>query len=172
MSTHYPEQEIMQSTKGWFIFLSLIGALILNLLPLQGIFLTLRPDFVALAILYWSINQPQRVGMSITFGMGLLMDFSNISVLGQHAMAYCVVTYLALAFHRRLRIFNSFQQAPQIGLILIFMQLIVLLTGLLSGVGYPGWSFFLMSMTGMMIWPPICFILGILQQPKNDHNVL
>ena len=172
MSSHYPEQEILQSTKGGVIFLSLIGALILNLLPAQGILLILRPDFVALIVLYWSINQPHRVGISIAFGMGLLMDFSNISVLGQHAMAYCIVTYLTLTFYRRLRIFNSFQQAPQIGFILVFMQLIILFTGLLSGTNFPGWHFFLMSMTGMLIWPLVCFVLGVLQRPRNDPNAL
>ena len=172
MSTNFPEQDVLLPTTGWLIFFSLIFALLLNFLPLQGIFLALRPDFMALTILYWCINQPQRVGMSIAFIMGILIDVSNISILGQHAMAYCVIAYIALTTHRRLRIFNPFQQAPQIALILIFMQLIILLTGLLSGAEFPGWIFFLASATGMLTWPLISFILGILRMPKDDPNTI
>jgi rod shape-determining protein MreD len=76
------------------------------MLPLEGFFLLLRPDFVALTILYWSIYQPQRIGMSIAFGMGLLVDVSNAGILGQHAIAYCVITYFGLILHRRLRYSN------------------------------------------------------------------
>lgn len=172
LSSEYSKQNILSSASGWFIFATFIGALLLNMLPLQGLFLHLRPDFVALTILYWSIYQPQRVGISIAFGMGLLVDVSNAGILGQHAMAYCVITYFGLILHRRLRYFNSLQQSPQIGLILLLMQLIILIAGLVSGYRFPGWYFFLTSLTGMIMWPIITFSLGILQRPKTDSDAL
>ncbi|MCX7184969.1 MAG: rod shape-determining protein MreD, partial [Pseudomonadota bacterium] len=55
------QQEVLAHVRSRFIVLSLTAALLLNLLPLQGVALLLRPDFVALVVLYWSINQPQRV---------------------------------------------------------------------------------------------------------------
>ncbi len=142
------------------------------MLPLQGIFLHLRPDFVALTMLYWSIHQPHRVGMSIAFGMGMLVDVSNAGILGQHTMAYCVITYFGLILHRRLRYFNPLQQSPQIGLILLLMQFIILITGLLAGYRFPGWYFFLASITGMIIWPFVTFSLGILQRPKINPDAI
>ncbi len=172
MSVNFPEQDVLIPATGWFIFFSLVIALLLNLLPLQGISLVLRPDFVALTILYWSINQPQHFGISIAFLMGLLIDVSNASILGQHAMAYCVVAYIAFVLHRRLRIFNPLQQIPQIVLILILMQVIILLTGVIGGADFPGWYFFLASLTGMLTWPLISFILGILRKPKDDPNII
>lgn len=172
LSRNYPEQNILSSANGWYIFATLIGALLLSMLPLQGALLHLRPDFVALTMLYWSIHQPHRVGMSIAFGMGMLVDVSNAGILGQHAMAYCVITYFGLILHRRLRYFNPFQQSPQIGLILLLMQFIILISGLLSGYLFPGWYFFLASITGMMIWPFVTFSLGILQRPKTDPDAL
>ena len=172
MSVNFPEQDALIPATGWFIFFSLIIALLLNLLPLQGIYLLLRPDFVALTILYWSINQPQHLGMSTAFLMGLLIDVSNVSILGQHAMGYCVIAYIASVLHRRLRIFNPLQQVPQIILILILMQIIILLIGVIGGADFPGWHFFLASVTGMLAWPFISFILGILRKPKNDHNII
>jgi len=147
-------------------------ALLLNLLPLQGIVLTLRPDFVALVLLYWSINQPQRVGMSAAFGMGLLMDVANSSMLGQHALAYSVMIFLALLMRRRLRIFGLLEQAPQIGLMLLAAQFITLLTELLNRALFPGWYFFLASITGALLWPLISSLLKIPHNRKYDPNVL
>jgi rod shape-determining protein MreD len=172
VSTDYPDQNTLSPASGWFIFTTLIGALLLTMLPLQGIFLHLRPDFVALTIFYWSIHQPHRVGMSVAFGMGLLVDVSNAGILGQHAMAYCVITYIAVILHRRLRYFNPTQQAPQIGLILLLMQFIILIIGLLSGYRFPGWYFFLATITGMLIWPLITLSLEKLQKLKTDPDEL
>ncbi|MEE8150688.1 MAG: rod shape-determining protein MreD [Nitrosomonadaceae bacterium] len=171
-SINYSEQEILLPAKGWFIILSFMVALLLNLLPLQGIVLTLRPDFVALVLLYWSINQPQRVGMSAAFGMGLLMDVGNSSMLGQHALAYSVMIFLALLMRRRLRIFGLLEQAPQIGLMLLAAQFITLLTELLNRAHFPGWYFFLASITGVLLWPLISSLLKIPHSPKYDPNAL
>ncbi|MEE8222340.1 MAG: rod shape-determining protein MreD [Nitrosomonadaceae bacterium] len=171
-SINYSEQEILLPAKGWFIILSFMVALLLNLLPLQGIVLTLRPDFVALVLLYWSINQPQRVGMSAAFGMGLLMDVGNSSMLGQHALAYSVMIFLALLMRRRLRIFGLLEQAPQIGLMLLSAQFITLLIELLNRAHFPGWYFFLASITGALLWPLISSLLKIPHSPKYDPNAL
>lgn len=94
MSNDYLEQEITLHAKNSFIFLSLLIALLFNLLPLQETILLLRPDFVAITLLYWNINQPQRIGMTVSFVAGLIMDVSNSSILGQHALAYCLLTFL------------------------------------------------------------------------------
>ncbi len=172
MLSNYPEQEILLPANSWLIFFSLIAALLLNFVPLEGILLLLRPDFVALTLLYWGIYQPHHIGLSIAFIMGLLMDVSNIGTLGQHALAYCVITYFALIFHRRLRIFNPFQQLPQIILFLFLMQSIILLTALLNDFNFPGWRFFLNCFTGMLAWPFICFSMKLFCKQKNDPNLL
>jgi len=147
-------------------------ALLLNLLPLKGIALTLWPDFVALVVLYWCINQPQRVGMSTAFSMGLLMDIGNASTFGQHALAYSIIAFAALVFHRRLRVFGFLKQAPQIGLMLLIGQSVLLLTGLLDGSHFPGWGFFFASATGILLWPLLSSLLRIPQTLKSDSDVL
>ena len=83
----HPKQEILRPVKSSFIVLSLTLAIVLNLLPVEGLAMTLWPDFVALTILYWCINQPQRAGISTAFIMGLLIDIGNASTFGQHALA-------------------------------------------------------------------------------------
>lgn len=167
-----PTQEILSHVRSRFIVLSLAVALLLNLLPLQDVALLLRPDFVALMVLYWSINQPQRVGMSVAFAMGLLMDVGDASIFGQHALAYSVMAFIALLLHRRLRIFSLRKQVPQVGLLLLSAQLIMLLTGLLAGASLPGWDFFLASASGALLWPLLPALLKMPQRRKPDPDAL
>ena len=170
--TNYPEEEIILPAKNWFIILSLMVGLLLNLLPIQGDLLMLRPDFVALVLLFWGIYQPQRVSMSVAFVMGLLMDVSNSSMFGQHALAYSVMIFIALLLRRRLHIFGLLKQAPQIGLLLLFTQFIILLTELLNRTDFPGWYYFLASFTGMLLWPLISRLLKMPHSSKYDPNAL
>ncbi len=169
---NHPKQEILLPVKGPFIALSLMVALLLNLLPLNGVVLTLWPDFIALVILYWCVNQPRQVGMSIAFGMGLLMDIGDASTFGQHALAYSIMAFAALVYHRRLRVFGWLKQAPQIGLMLLIGQSVILLTGLLDGSHFPGWDFFLVSATGTLLWPLLSSLLRIPQRPRSDLDAL
>ena len=162
----HPKQEILRPVKSSFIVLSLTLAIVLNLLPVEGLAMTLWPDFVALTILYWCINQPQRAGISTAFIMGLLIDIGNASTFGQHALAF-----VALVFHRRLSIFGILKQAPQIGLILFIGQFIMLLTGLLDGSQFPGRDFFLPSITGTLLWPIFSSLLRMPQKPRSDNDV-
>ncbi len=170
--TNYSEEEIILPAKGWFIILSLMVGLLLNLLPIQGDLLMLRPDFVALVLLFWGTYQPQRVGISIAFVMGLLMDVGNSSMFGQHALAYSVMIFIALLLRRRLHIFGSLKQAPQVGLLLLFTQFIMLLTELLKRADFPGWYYFLASFTGMLLWPLISHLLKMPHSSKYDPNAL
>src|SRR5690349_6315643 len=86
-----PKKEILLPVKNSFIVSSLMAALLLNLLPLPPAALALYLDFVALVLAYWCISQPQRIGMSIAFILGLLIDMGNASTLGQHALAYSIM---------------------------------------------------------------------------------
>lgn len=145
-------------------------ALLLNLVPLTGSALALWPDFVALTVLYWCINQPQRAGISIAFGMGLLMDLGNASTFGEHALTYSVMAFTALTFQRRLSNFSALPQAPQVGVILFLGQSITLLVGVLAGSPSPGWSFYLASTSGVLVWPFLASLLRMPQKPRSDPD--
>jgi len=104
--------------------------------------------------------------------MGMLMDVANASLFGQHALAYSVMAFIALVLHRQVRMFSLRQQAPQAGLMLLAAQLVILLTGLLAGANFPGWLFFLASITGALLWPLLSALLRLPQRPKPDPDAL
>ena len=64
LSTAGPE-EILRPVRPWFIVVTVGVALAANLLPLSGVVLALRPDFIALVLLYWCIQEPRYVGVGV-----------------------------------------------------------------------------------------------------------
>ena len=171
-SGQYLDQETLIPAKTGYVLLTLIIALTLNFIPLSALLLTLRPDFVALVILYWCINQPQRLGMTLAFCTGLMMDVHHAGILGHNAMVYCTVVYLASVFRRRIRIFSLMKQAPQIGLILIVMQTLQILVTMFNDAHFPGWQFYLPSLTGTLLWPVLSYLLSLPLRSRGDDNAL
>ncbi len=163
---------MLAPAQSWYVFISFVIALILNFVPLQSFALVMRPDFVALIILYWSINQPQQFGMSIAFCMGLMMDVDHASILGHHALVYCVIISIASVSRRRIKIFGLVQQIPQIFIILIIAQGLFALIALINGAIMPDWQFFLGSLSGAILWPFIAFLLSYPLKFGSDADVL
>ena len=119
-------EEILLPVKPIYITLTLLAALMINLLPLTGWALGLRPDFVALVLLYWGIHQPRKIGFLPAWLLGLAMDVADGSLFGQHALAYSVMMFAAIALHRRVSMFDMRHQILHVLPILLIMQLIVL----------------------------------------------
>jgi rod shape-determining protein MreD len=108
---------------------SLTLAVLLEQMPWSGLALVLRPDFVLVGVLFWALHQPARIGFGAAFFFGLLADFQDGVVFGQHAIAYVIGVYLVVYLRLRLLQFDPFRQAAQLFPILLAVQLMVLLTG-------------------------------------------
>lgn len=168
----YFRQDVYVPPSNGYIAISLAIALMFNFLPLHQDILIFRPDFVALTIIYWNINYPHKMGMSIAFIMGLMMDVGNTDILGQHALAYCIAVYLTLVLGRRLRIFSVMLQAPQISLILFAMQVVTVLVAISGGSDLPTWHYFFATATGTLLWVPISLLISTPLKQKSDPNAL
>ena len=112
---------------------SLALALVLEQLPWSGWTLALRPDFLLICVLFWALHQPARIGFGAAFLAGLVADFQNGAVFGQHAMAYVAGVYLVLYLRLRLLQFDPLRQATQLFPIFMLVQLLLLLVGWLAG---------------------------------------
>lgn len=134
-----------------FITMTLIVAFVLNILPWGRYYMV--PDFLALVFVFWSIHQPRRVGMGIAFVFGLLMDVHNANLLGQHALAYTLLSYGAISLHRRVPFFGLGQQILIVLPLFLVAQLTTAFIRYLAGVGVPEPSYFLQSLVTAMIWP-------------------
>jgi rod shape-determining protein MreD len=89
----------------WVSVLSLVATLALAVVPLPDAVAPLRPDWVALVLLYWALMAPRHFSLLTAFWMGLALDTLSGALLGQNALALLVIVYLADKFHLRLRVF-------------------------------------------------------------------
>lgn len=148
------------STEGYgLIWGSLLLALVLQVMPMPESWLLWRPCWLGMALVYWCLVLPSRVGVTHGFVFGLLLDLLDGTVLGEHALMMSLLAFLALLLYQRMRFYSLWQQAPMVmiitGLILLLEQWVRMVIGsstlhlqfilpaLLSGLLWP-WFFTLM----------------------------
>ena len=162
--------EILLPVKPAFIAFTLITALTVNFLPWSGPLLAAKPDFVALVVLYWCIQQPRKLGFAAAWLLGLVMDIADGSLLGQHALAYSVLAFAGIVLHRRVLMFTMKNQILHVIPILLLNDLIVLVVRGLAGADFPGFSYFVGSIIAGALWPAMCFLFKLPQRPTPDPD--
>jgi len=153
-----------------FIGLSLLVALGFNLLPLGR--QAALPDLLALVIVFWNVHQPRRVGVGLAFVFGLLMDVHEGALLGQHALAYTLLSFGANMMQRRLLWFSLPEQAVQVLPLLVGATLVSMAVRLAVGGMFPGWSILLQPLFEALLWPLVSLLLLAPQRraPDPDEN--
>lgn len=153
-----------------FIVLTLAAALAFNLVPLGRA--AAMPDLLAVALAFWSVHQPRRIGLGVPFIFGLLMDVHQGALLGQHALAYALLAFAAIAVHRRLLWFGLAQQAVQIFPLFAAAHGVQLLVRVLAGDMFPGWWWLLAPLLEAALWPVATLVLLAPQRraPDRDQN--
>lgn len=144
---------------GATLLFTFVCALVLQMLPLPEWAETLRPDWVALVLIYWCIAVPERVGVGIGWLLGLMLDVAHGTLLGQNALALAVVAYLSLRLHQRIRVFPLWQQAVSaLLLVTLHLMLVLWVKGAVSQ-SAETWAYWLPALTSMLMWPPTFIIL-------------
>ncbi|MDB5810313.1 MAG: MreD rod shape-determining protein [Betaproteobacteria bacterium] len=166
MSLH----EILLPVSGAFIVATFVVALFGNLLPWSGWWLFVKPDFVALVVLYWCIQQPRKVGFAWALLLGLLMDVAEGSLFGQHALAYSVLAFAGIVLHRRVLMFTMRDQILHVLVLLFLNAAIVLAVRMFAGAGFPGFRYFAGSLTAAALWPLLTYLFKLPQRPTLDPD--
>ena len=146
----------------WAVTFTLLLALIAQVVPLPDWLPEIRPSFIALVIIYWSIYAPHAGGIFAPWIAGLALDVFQGEVLGQNALAIALIAYIAMSLHQRLRNQTLVQQSLFVCLML-YASLIVVW-------GIEGWTNqnnavsshwrWITPMIGAMLWPFIAMLLG------------
>jgi rod shape-determining protein MreD len=172
MSKEFPrDQEFLLPANPGFIALSLFAAILLNWLPWQGWGLILKPDFVALVLLYWCTHKPYRVGIGIAWTVGILTDVADASLFGQHALAYAILAFGGTVLHRRIQMFDLRQQTFQIfPLLLISYATYAAVHWQVRGIIV--WEYFFGCVVSAAMWIPMTLLLQALRRPRSDPNEL
>ena len=168
MQSTFSSSRILQPVRPWFIVISLLFSLIVNFLPTST--WPWMPDWVAMVLVLWSIREPRHVGMGSGFILGLAMDVADASLMGQHALAYVLVSYAASSLSRRILWFPLGQQALHVLPLLLVVQIVQFGVRAMPGVELPGLSYFVGPFIGMLLWLPLTFILLLPQYQPVDRD--
>jgi rod shape-determining protein MreD len=156
----------MNSLPRGAMLLTALLALILTVLPLPTWMNIVRPAFLVLTVLYWSIAAPRAGGIALGFFAGIMLDVFQGPLLGEHALALCIITYVAVREHQKIRSKPAFQQS-----LIVFAFLLAYESILFALDGWTGhpitnplrWTH---TVSGAIFWAPVAAVLNV----TNDRR--
>lgn len=145
--------------RNYAIAMSIIVALILQIMPMPPIADPLRPDWVLLVLSYWTLALPNRVNVGVAFLNGLVLDILLGTSLGVHSFAMCICVFVLAANYQRLRNYSVWQQSIVVGILASLYHLVVFwLQHLLTDI-YFLFTYLWPVATSMLIWPWLFLLL-------------
>lgn len=170
MSMPRRADQLLMPVSPLFMWATLLVAFALNLVPYGRV--PSMPDFLALVLVFWNVHQSRRIGVGVAFVFGLLMDVHGGAVLGQHALAYTLLSFFAITVHRRLLWFSVPSQALQVLPLFFAAHAVSLLVRVIVGGMFPGWGLLLAPVFEALLWPVVTLLLLAPQRraPDPDQN--
>lgn len=139
-----------------FIFMV---AFVLEIMPWPVGFQGLRPAWIALLLIYWSLALPDKISVGTAFIAGIVWDLLLGSILGIHALVLSLAIYVVAKYHLILRNLSLWLQSLLVMAYIMLIRLAIflvelvlhgatfnsqeLLGAVVSGVLWP-WFFLLM----------------------------
>jgi rod shape-determining protein MreD len=142
-------------TRRLLYWLSVVAGLVLAIVPLPEWLSPVRPDLALLAVIYFILTSPRIAGLGSAWLTGLLLDVLRGMTLGQHALAFVLVAFLAHRAQLRMRMFPIPHQAAAVMVLLAVYHFVIFWTDGLTGHGYTGWNRWLPVLSGALLWPVI-----------------
>ncbi len=141
-----------------FVF-SVAIAFLLILVPFPDALAAWKPYWLAMVLLYWIIEDEQRVTLGLLFFLGLAADVLVGNLLGEQALRLIVLGFIALRYRSRLRFFTMWQQTLAILLLLFNDRILLLMVRAFAGRGWPAWDYWLSPLAGALLWPFVFLLL-------------
>jgi rod shape-determining protein MreD len=142
------------------VLVTLILAMVLLVIPLGETLAAWRPEWVALTLVHWALIIRDRISLVMVFAIGLIVDTLYGSLLGQHALGYVLVTYLAVRLSLRMTPEAFMQQLALLFAILGVYMLASLWMLQVIGGGNIGWLYWASLLSSIVIWPVYHSLLG------------
>ncbi len=113
----------------------------------------LRPAWVLMVLMYWTIVMPYRVSVGAAWFTGIIVDLLTGTLLGEHALAFTVIVYLVSRIHMRVHMYPLLQQSVSILFFVLLYQFILYCIQGFIGQLPASNLYWLSSVTSMLLWP-------------------
>lgn len=168
MQVNFQSSRLLRPARPGFIRLTLALAFLLNLLPTS--FWAFYPEWVMLVLLFWSVRSPLVVSTGTAFLLGLLMDVVDGSLMGQHALAYVLISYTGRIFSGRILWLPMKQQMLYALPIMLTGALTEMMVRWFAGDEFPGYLYLLRPLITGLLWVPATYILMLPQFLTQDRD--
>ncbi len=152
------------------IVASLLVAILLSIIDMPHWSLWARPEWTLLVVLYWVLAIPERCGVFFAAAIGFFQDSLTGSIMGAHMLSYGLVVAVALMAHKQLRMFDAWQQAGFIFLLVGLEQLIEYWIGLATSQVKVGLWFLFPAIISALVWPWLMVVLRSLRRKTGLIN--
>lgn len=149
------------------LLLSLLVAMVLQLLPLYGAMAMWRPDFVLLTLVFFLLFRPLHYGIVMAWLVGLALDVLYGEPFGRHALALGVAAYLLVLLRPRLLHAHLWYQCGIVLLVVAASHLIGMSLNMLVSSGSSGsWAaVWFPAISSALVWPLVYLLFMRWVQP-------
>ncbi|MDN6179531.1 MAG: rod shape-determining protein MreD [Halomonas subglaciescola] len=149
------------------IWLALLLALCLQVMPLAEGWQIYRPDWLGLMLIYGCMRAPERVGVLHGFVLGILLDLIQGGALGQSALVFSLLAFLCALVYSRFRTYSLVQQAVLVLVLLGLVQLVEQWVRTLWGDFSIHLAFLLPALSSALLWPWLATLLRVLEPRRG-----
>jgi len=142
------------------VILTFMIGLMLTIMPLPGSADAFRPDWLALLVIFWTMQLPRTWSVGTAWIVGIVLDVSQGTLLGQHALALCFVAFITVRFHLLMRVFPMPQLTATVFPILAIYQFLLFWINGVAGVDAPSITYWGPVISGTMLWPFVMILLS------------
>lgn len=139
---------------------TIVVALMLTIIPLPGWLEAFRPDWVVLTMVFWAMMMPRTWSVGSAWIVGLVLDVAQGTLLGQHALALCVVVFVTVRMHLLMRVFPGGQLMASVFSLLALYQFILFWINGVAGVRVDAIYYWAPVITSTLIWPIVNSLLN------------
>ena len=144
------------------VVITFIVGLMLSVMPLPESVQAFRPDWLALLVIFWTLQLPRTWSVGSAWIIGIVLDVSYGTLLGQHALALCIVAFITTRFHLLMRVFPLSQLTMTVFSLLALYQFILFWINGVAGVTAPAATYWGPVIVGSAIWPFLhMFLSGV-----------
>lgn len=152
-----------RASSRWPVILSFTLGLMLMIMPLPGAADTMRPDWLALLVIFWSMQLPRTSSVGTAWVVGIVLDVTQGTLLGQHALALCAIAFVTVRLHLLIRVFPLPQLTASIFPMLALYQFLLYWINGVAGVSAPSSVYWAPIITGTLAWPVVYIFLSNLR---------
>ena len=150
------------------VVITLILGLMLSIMPLPESMQAFRPDWLALLVIFWAMQWPRTWSVGSAWIIGIVLDVSYGTLLGQHALALCLVAFVTVRFHLLMRVFPLSQLTMTVFALLALYQFILFWINGVAGISAPAVTYWGPVILGTVLWPFIyMFLSGVRYRARS-----